>query len=102
MIRRYLHERAAWFVSGNQNRTEEEIGELFEICSGRQSGEPCEHFQWIRKRKKLGRCRKCGCGLNLGETLNKLRWATTNCPDIGTAISGDLSSVKTIVLMIRA
>ena len=80
IVGRYLTAREKWVAAGKPQRTKDEVAQVFEICSGKVSGEPCEMFQWHNKRLNLGRCKKCGCQLNLGKALNKLHWATEQCP----------------------
>jgi len=81
-VKRYLSERREWDLAGRPVREQAEIDYLFRTkCSGLEEGvEPCPDFKWVSKVVGIGRCMKCGCALNLGNKLNKLRWATTNCP----------------------
>jgi hypothetical protein len=66
---------ARWVKAGRPVRSEDEITEIFEkVCR------PCKHFRpsgWNNR----GSCDICGCRVNLGKGLNKLRWGTESCPD---------------------
>jgi len=53
-------------------RTPEEIQRIYAIC------ERCEDFQ--ENKEGWGRCKLCGCRLNLTGKLNKIKMATEGCP----------------------
>jgi hypothetical protein len=70
---RYKEERKKWVEAGKPYRDQAKISHLFHICSH------CEHFEPETKRK--GKCGDCGCNIKIeGRLLNKLAWATTQCP----------------------
>ena len=66
---RLWQERKRWIQSGRLLRTDERIEEIYdEYCA------PCEHFN-------KDTCGVCGCRIKRkGTFLNKLAWATTECP----------------------
>ena len=66
---RYLAERARWEAAGRPLRSKERMAEIYdEIC------EPCDSFA-------DDMCEECGCSVRReGEEMNKLAWATTECP----------------------
>ena len=66
-IKSYLVEREFWISKGRPMRTEKEIQLIYETFC-----EPCEF-----REKKL--CGTCGCYINLGTTINKIAFATTEC-----------------------
>lgn len=69
----YAAARKRWKQAGKPKRSREEMEHILrEVC------QPCDHYQKIVS--DVGRCRLCGCALNLGEKLNKLLWATEPCP----------------------
>jgi len=71
---RLLSARARWDKAGQPVRTDEEVTRIYEdICK------PCGYYAPITE--QWGRCKLCQCSLNLGSTLNKIRWATESCPD---------------------
>ena len=72
--KQYLDSRSRWKAAGKPTRTDEEVRKIFDICKR------CDHYQQLTK--KLGRCKLCGCALNLGKRLNKLYWSTETCPDL--------------------
>jgi hypothetical protein len=65
---------ARWAAAGHPLRGEPEVRRIFqEHCR------PCEHFE--PRGDDAGTCRLCGCRLKeAGGILNKIRWATENCP----------------------
>jgi hypothetical protein len=67
---RFWQERRTWARAGKPLRTAERMAELYdEKCS------PCEFY-------KNSACDLCGCNIRReGNALNKLAWATTECPD---------------------
>lgn len=74
-IGRFFLERQKWIKAGKPYRSEEKIKELFKICSSNE----CQNY--IKKNDKEGSCNICGCRLVARkEYLNKLAWATTECP----------------------
>ena len=72
-ISRYLDARSKWIAAGKPTRSDAEVASLFVICKACPSYKP--------HGRRYGKCKLCGCSLNLGKTLNKLRWATEACPD---------------------
>lgn len=66
---------ARWIKAGRPTRSEEEVAAILE-----QHCRPCQHYV-SRGRADNGACSLCGCRVNLGKKLNKLRWATEGCPD---------------------
>jgi len=65
----YIQERLAWLKKGKPVRPQQEIEYIFnKFCK------PCKYYNG-----KL--CSICGCYVNDGNTLNKILWATTRCPD---------------------
>lgn len=70
---RYLSARQRWILAGKPERSDEHVQWIYE-----QECQPCEHFQQVRE--GVGKCKLCSCGLNLGHSLNKIRWATESCP----------------------
>ena len=68
-IATYEEEYAKWEAAGKPVRTRDEIRQLYDTyCQN------CPHYSgWL--------CRICGCLVNRTIGLNKLRWATTECPD---------------------
>lgn len=74
-ISNYKEENRKWNDSGNPLRTPERINELFQICS------QCPHFVKLPL-ITTGQCSICSCFIKQhSNTLNKLAWATTECPD---------------------
>ncbi len=72
--KQYFEERKKWLKHKRPYRTPERMEELFAICSG------CEHFK--PSKEGVGSCGICGCNIKKeGAGLNKLAWATTQCPD---------------------
>lgn len=71
---RYASERNKWAQAGKPYRTDARILEIFDNqCA------PCENFNPEGEGK--GSCGICGCRLlREGKMLNKLAWATTECP----------------------
>lgn len=76
LIRQYNKERKEWKQAGKPLRSDDRIQELYSICSS------CPMFE-----KGKGyvpgydRCGICGCQLHpSAKKLNKLSWATTQCP----------------------
>lgn len=68
----YRDARTRWHEAGKPVRTDEQVTDIYKnICV------PCENFL---KRRGGGACKLCGCRLNLGTRINKLRWATESCP----------------------
>lgn len=61
-----------WVSAGKPQRNDDGVATLFSVCQS------CEFFRATGNDQ--GRCGKCGCALNLGRNLNKLRWATEACP----------------------
>lgn len=75
IVKRFLVETLKWKQAGSPVRSEERIKELFEICSSNQCG------QYQKANDRMGKCGLCGCSLkDTNAGLNKLAWATTNCP----------------------
>lgn len=72
-IARYLDARSKWVAAGKPTRSDEQVRELLSICQA------CPQYK--AHSRKHGKCKLCGCALNLGSALNKLRWATEACPD---------------------
>ena len=71
---RFFSATAKWYAAGKPVRSDEEVERIFnEVCK------PCTHFKKLKG--DLGWCNLCKCSLNLGDTLNKIRWATEGCPD---------------------
>jgi hypothetical protein len=64
---------ARWQSSGKPNRSEDEIARIYTIC------ESCDKF--VEKKKGWGKCKLCGCRLNISGKLNKIKMATESCPD---------------------
>lgn len=71
-----MTERKKWIEAGKPMRSEEEIKRIHDLCS------QCPMF-----RKKEGhisgydKCGICECNLHpTSKTLNKIAWATTECP----------------------
>ncbi len=70
---RWVTARIKWEAAGKPVRSDTEVRRIHdEICK------PCEHYAEITP--TLGRCKLCQCSLNLGSTLNKIRWSTESCP----------------------
>lgn len=64
-----------WQAAGRPVRDEQTVQRMFELhCK------PCKRFV-PGSRADRGSCELCGCRVNLGRGLNKLRWATEGCPD---------------------
>ena len=75
LIKRYAEERAIWAKAGKPMRKPEVVEQMFE-----EHCKPCDYF--IKKSDGRGTCGLCGCSAkSKGTILNKLAWATTNCPD---------------------
>lgn len=71
---RLAEERRKWVQSGKPYRTAERIAEIFD-----EKCKPCEFFN--QEGESKGSCGVCGCRLlREGKFLNKLAWATTQCP----------------------
>ena len=67
---RYTRALSRWIKAGRPVRSEEEIERIFEtFCK------PCEAYE-------EGRCRHCGCYVNLRKTAtqNKIAMETEECP----------------------
>jgi hypothetical protein len=77
----YAKEIRRWQKAGRPIRSDAEVERLYVLCSSQT--EPCRFFKPPRKEGKKGRCLLCGCRINIGRygLLNKLRMATTSCPD---------------------
>ena len=76
LLKQFYEEKWKWDEAGQPYRTKERIREIYDICS------KCPLFL-----KKEGfvhgydKCSKCGCNLHpKHKTLNKIAWATTECP----------------------
>jgi hypothetical protein len=71
----FAEESLRWALSGFQIRTPKRIAEIFDgQCS------KCPHFN--KETEVNGSCGLCGCAIRKdGGGLNKLLWATTQCPD---------------------
>lgn len=71
----YLDERRKWVKAGKPMRPLPLINDIFKNqCS------QCPHFK--KKTPQAGSCSICGCRLHeSSQTMNKIAWATTNCPD---------------------
>jgi hypothetical protein len=67
--RHYMRALARWSKAGFPVRDQAEVERIeSEICR------PCEQYA-------DGRCRECGCNVNLGQALvNKIRMGTETCP----------------------
>lgn len=72
-IVRYANARRRWIKAGRPVRSDERVAELLAICQA------CEYGGKGGKRP-VKRCGICGCRINKGHFLNKLRWATERCP----------------------
>ena len=73
LLQRYNRARDNWIQAGKPKRSKAEITEIFETkCK------PCPEFQKVTE--TIGRCKMCGCALNLGTNLNKIMFATESCP----------------------
>lgn len=72
-VKRFAMAVRKWQAAGCPVRDDEAVEEIFE-----NKCKPCEHF--VEKRNDRGKCGLCGCQLNLGNGLNKIRWATESCP----------------------
>ena len=71
---RWMSARMKWEQAGRPERSDEEVERIYkDICR------PCDNYAPLTS--KWGRCKLCNCSLNLGSTLNKIRWATESCPD---------------------
>jgi len=69
-VRSYREARETWISAGRQVRSEEEMARLHAICR------TCAQFSGAS-------CKLCGCAIHPSRTwLNKLYWATENCPDV--------------------
>ena len=77
----YAKEIRRWQKAGQPNRSDAEVERLYGICSSQT--EPCRFFRPPTGDEKKGRCSICGCRVNVSVygVLNKLRMATTSCPD---------------------
>lgn len=84
---RYVSARVKWHAAGKPERTDEEVARIYnEVCK------PCTHFKQLKG--DLGWCKLCQCNLNLGNTLNKIRWATEECPDDPPRWTSDVKMEK--------
>jgi len=86
--RRYIKERRTWVQKGKPMRSQELIDYIYhEHCKD------CYEYNGTS-------CNICGCMINTGTNLNKIAWATTNCPaeppkwDQETKIPPDYQSDK--------
>ena len=71
---RFVSASARWIAAGRPVRPDDDVRRIFQmIC------QPCPRFRETRPGR--ARCDLCGCRLNLGRGLNKIRWATEGCPD---------------------
>jgi hypothetical protein len=77
----YAKEVQRWQKAGRPNRSDAEVERLYAICSSKT--DPCVFFVPPTNDEKKGRCSLCGCRVNVSTygILNKLRMATTSCPD---------------------
>ena len=68
-VLRYIKERLVWEAANRPLRSKERMVEIYDtIC------EPCDSFD-------DDVCGECGCSIKReGEDMNKLAWATTECP----------------------
>jgi hypothetical protein len=75
-LQRYRAEKKKWQENGEPVRSDERVAEIYDtFCA------PCEKFIPIPFFKERGQCRECTCLLSKdGDDLNKIRWATTECP----------------------
>lgn len=72
LTNRFFQERTKWAQAGKPYRTDERMKEVFEICKG------CPFFDG---NEEAGSCGICGCRLSPDDKfINKIAWATTNCP----------------------
>lgn len=65
----YEEELKRWEEAGKPVRSKEQMEKIFNTF--------CKHCSYYTGEK----CHICGCMINLTTGLNKLRWATTRCPD---------------------
>lgn len=73
LTKRYVNERKKWIDAGKPLRSPEEIDRIFQVCQA------CPFF--LADSSAAGSCTICGCGLKKrGKTMNKIAWATTECP----------------------
>ncbi len=76
LIKSYALARRKWKQAGKPIRTPERMVEIHDICKG------CDHFK--PEGGFMEGCDQCGvCSCNLSPTeekLNKIAWATTECP----------------------
>jgi hypothetical protein len=65
----YLSSRREWVDAGKPMRPEDKVKKIFEVkCK------VCKHYNGSS-------CNVCGCFVNDGMNVNKIAWATTECPD---------------------
>ena len=61
---------AKWIAAGRPIRSESEMFKIYRKCMSNE----CGHF-------KKNKCGLCGCNIHPSDkTLNKIAWATTECP----------------------
>ena len=68
----YALANARWAYYGFPTRTEAEQKRILD--------EVCRHCPFFQAKKRGGKCKKCGCGLNL-DRGGKLNMGTEECPD---------------------
>lgn len=70
---RFFTERTKWVQAGKPYRSDERMAEVFAICK------ECPFFN--KETENGGSCGICGCKLSpTDKFLNKIAWATTECP----------------------
>ncbi len=64
----YLKERKKWIQADKPLRTQSKVNDIFiKYC------QPCQYYNGSS-------CNICGCFINTRMVVNKLVWATTQCP----------------------
>lgn len=77
LVQQYEKEKRIWKKAGKPIRSKERMEEIYSIC------EKCPFFNKGQGMAPgMDQCDICKCNLNpSSETLNKIAWGTTHCPD---------------------
>jgi hypothetical protein len=68
-------EYAKWLASGGKYRSQEQIDQIYQLCSSNTCG------KFINHNNGQGECGICGCNLTPNqEKFNKIAWDSTHCP----------------------
>lgn len=90
MIKRYLEEKKKWEDAGKPVRPKGRMLEIYNIC--KQCPKFGEGNGWI---PGYDICNICKCNIHpTSETMNKIAWSTTHCPDDNPLWEADVQKIK--------